>query len=57
MENIRNAVLPGQISSVDGEDIPTGDLPDHPEATPDVVEGERPSTEPDTELVLDIKPS
>jgi hypothetical protein len=56
-ENFRNAVKPGQISSIDGEDLPTGEVPDYPEATPALSEGSRPETDETTSLLLDVKPS
>lgn len=56
-ESFRNAVKPGQISSIDGEDLPSGDQPDYPEATPPLVDGDRPETEETTSLLLDVKPS
>ena len=55
-DQFRNAVKPGQISSIDGEDLPEGEQPTYPEATPPFIEGDRPETEPDTSLVLDVHP-
>lgn len=53
-EPIRTVPPKGAASSVDGEEIPAGAEPDHPEATPDLEVGERPNTEEPTGLVLDV---
>jgi hypothetical protein len=56
MEPIRTVPTPGAISSIDEEELPTGTEPTHPEATPPFVEGERPASEPATELLLETTP-
>jgi hypothetical protein len=55
MDPVRTVPKPNTVSSIDGEDIPDGPEPDHPEADAPIMEGDRPETEPKTDLLLDTE--
>lgn len=55
MDPIRTVPKPNTISSIDGEDIPDGAEPDHPEADAPLQEGDRPESEPKTDLLLETE--
>lgn len=55
MEPVRTVPKPDTISSIDGEEIPEGEAPDYPEADAPLQEGDRPETEPKTDLLLETE--